>query len=153
RQPCLEEGEAGLHEHDEHGRDDDPKGVCSDQQLVVSHPRRSPVRWWTTSATGDAQQSPSPEAWPVLGAAAVAATTPTASGAATTNGGRGCGRKRDSNGGPRYSCVAPRSRPCPMASTTVTPTWPVSSSTASITVSTRSLTTTASTLTTSTSRT
>ena len=56
------------------------------------------------------------------------------------------GRKRDSNTRPRYSCVIPRSRPWPTASTTVTPTWPVCSSTASITVSTRSRRTTASTL-------
>ena len=40
----------------------------------------------------------------------------------------------------------PRWRPWPTASTTVTPTWPVCSSTASMTVSTRSRTTTASTL-------
>ena len=41
RQPRLEEREPRLHEHDENGRDDDPEGVRGDQQLVVSHPRRS----------------------------------------------------------------------------------------------------------------
>src|SRR5262249_59897029 len=50
---------------------------------------------------------------------------------------------------PRYSWVIPRSRPWPTASTTVTPTCPVCSSTASITVSTRSRMTTASTFCTS----
>src|SRR5687767_12284151 len=46
---------------------------------------------------------------------------------------------------PRYSWVTPRWRPWPIASITVTPTWLVSASTASITVSTRSRITTAST--------
>ena len=57
------------------------------------------------------------------------------------------GRNRDSKMRPRYSCVTPRWRPCPIASITVTPTCPVSASTASITVSTRSRITTASTFT------
>src|SRR5262249_23281147 len=48
---------------------------------------------------------------------------------------------------PRYSCVMPRWRPCPTASITVTPTCPVDSSTASITVSIRSRITAASTFT------
>src|SRR6185503_1486669 len=121
--------------------------VRGDQQLVVSHPRRSPVRWWTTFATGDDQQRPSPDSWPVRAASAIAATIRSASASSTTNVRSAFGRKRDSNVRPRYSWVTPRSRPCPIASRTVTPTWPVSSSTASITVSTRSLTTTASTLT------
>ena len=69
-----------------------------------------------------------------------------ASASATTKVSSAFGRKRDSNMRPRYSCVIPRSRPWPTASTTVTPTWPVCSSTASITVSTRSRRTTASTL-------
>src|SRR3954469_6234987 len=68
-----------------------------------------------------------------------------ASASATTKVSSAFGRKRDSNTRPRYSCVIPRSRPCPTASTTVTPTWPVCSSTASITISTRSRSTTAST--------
>ena len=106
-----------------------------------------PVRWWTTSSMGDVQQRPSPD--------------------------RGrCGRRRRSPRRPLGERVLDDEdeerlrqearledpaavlvgdaalRPCPIASTTVTPTWPVSSSTASITVSTRSLMTTASTLTT-----
>src|SRR6185503_841282 len=120
--------------------------VRGDQQLVVSHPRRSPVRWWTTFATGDDQQRPSPDSWPVRAASAIAATIRSASASSTTNVRSAFGRKRDSNVRPRYSWVTPRSRPWPIASTTVTPTWPVSSSTASITVSTRSRITTASTL-------
>src|SRR4029077_6160262 len=134
-QPRLEEGEARLHEHDEDGRDNDPEGVGGDQQLVVGHPRRSPVRWWTTLATGDDQQSPSPEEWPVRAASAIAATTCSARASSTSEARGAFGKKRDSNVRPRYSCVPPRSRPWPIASTTVTPTWPVSSSTASITVS------------------
>ena len=35
------------------------------------------------------------------------------------------GRNRDSKTRPRYSCVTPRWRPWPIASITVTPTWPV----------------------------
>src|SRR5215471_4445157 len=67
------------------------------------------------------------------------------SSSATTNVSSAFGRNRDSNTRPRYSCVIPRCRPWPTASTTVTPTWPVCSSTASITISTRSRSTTAST--------
>src|SRR6266542_1492700 len=75
-----------------------------------------------------------------------APTTPAARSFSTTKISRALGRKRDSKTRPRYSCVIPRCRPWPTASITVTPTWPVASSTASITVSTRSRMTTASTL-------
>ena len=74
------------------------------------------------------------------------ATTSSAMPSATTKTSSAFGRKRDSKTRPRYSCVTPRSRPWPIASITVTPTWPVASSTASITVSIRSRMTTASTL-------
>src|SRR4029077_21073569 len=84
RQPCLEKREACLHEHDEDGRDDDPEGVGGDQQLIVGHPRRSPVRWWTTLETGEVQQRPSPEEWPVRAASAIAAATRSASASSTT---------------------------------------------------------------------
>jgi nitrogen regulatory protein P-II 1 len=79
--------------------------------------------------------------------AAIVAITTGASSSSTTNVSSALGRKRDSKTRPRYSCVIPRCRPCPTASMTVTPTCPVSSSTASITVSIRSRITTASTLT------
>src|SRR3954452_16292266 len=65
----------------------------------------------------------------------------------TTKTSSAFGRKRDSKMRPRYSCVIPRWRPWPTASITVTPTCPVASSTASITVSMRSRITTASTFT------
>ena len=49
RQPRLEEREAGLHEHDQNGRDDDPDRARGDGQLLVRHTRStssslSPVR-------------------------------------------------------------------------------------------------------------
>ena len=78
-------------------------------------------------------------------ASTIASITGAASSSATTNVSRAFGRNLDSNTRPRYSCVIPRWRPCPTASITVTPTWPVCSSTASMTVSIRSRTTTAST--------
>src|SRR5207244_9956138 len=107
----LEERETGMHAHDEDRRDDDPEGVGGDRQLVVSHPRRSPVRWWTTFAAGEVQQRPSPEEWPLRAASAIAETTRSASASSTRNVSRVFGRKRDSNVRPRYSCVTPRSRP------------------------------------------
>src|SRR5919198_389868 len=76
-----------------------------------------------------------------------AAMTPGARASWTTKVSSAFGGKRDSKPRPRYSCVIPRWRPWPTASTTVTPTCPVCSSTASITISTRSRSTTASTLT------
>ena len=36
-QAGLEEREAGLHEHDEHGRDDDPERVRGDEQVCCLH--------------------------------------------------------------------------------------------------------------------
>src|SRR5207248_9229589 len=144
-----EKGEAGLHEHHEHGRDDNPEGVRGDQELRVAHAARSsgrPVRWWMTFSTGVVQTSPSPDSLPLRAASAIVSATSAANESSTTNVSSAFGRKRDSNTRPRYSCVIPRSRPWPTASTTVTPTWPVCSSTASITISTRSRRTTASTL-------
>ena len=35
RQPRLEEGEPGLHEHHEHGRDHDPDGVDGEDEVAV----------------------------------------------------------------------------------------------------------------------
>jgi hypothetical protein len=50
RQARLEEGEAGLHEHDEDGGDDHPDGARRDQQVVLRHwgssrsgPRKKPA--------------------------------------------------------------------------------------------------------------
>src|SRR5690349_9806290 len=136
RQARLEEGEAGLHEHDEdrigHGgataARDRPVGLCMARSMRLE------------------QTSPSPDSLPLRAETAIAATTAAAISSSTMNVSRAFGRKRDSNTRPRYSGVTPRWRPWPIASTTVTPTWPVSSSTASITVSTRSRITTASTL-------
>src|SRR5204862_457228 len=76
----------------------------------------------------------------------MAAITPSTISSRTMNIRCAFGRKRDSKTRPRYSCVIPRSRPWPTASTTVTPTCPVSSSTASMASSTRSRSTIASTL-------
>ena len=50
-QARLEEGEPGLHEHDEDRREDDPDGVDRDEEVGVLHatstsPRASPVRLW-----------------------------------------------------------------------------------------------------------
>src|SRR5215208_1001523 len=151
RQARLEEGEAGLHEHHEHGRDDDPERVRREEEVGVLHAassaRRSgrPVRLWVTWSTGVVQTRPSPQSFPLRAASAAVAATAAASSSATTNVSSAFGRKRDSKTRPRYSCVIPRCRPWPTASTTVTPTWPVCSSTASITISTRSRRTTAST--------
>src|SRR5205807_9202033 len=151
RQPRFEEGEARLHEHHQDRGDDDPDGVGRDQQLARLHPTsssssRTPVRLCVTLPTRLVQTSPSPESFPLRPASAIAATTAGAIPSSTTNVSSAFGRKRDSNTRPRYSWVTPRCRPWPIASTTVTPTWPVSCSTASITVSTRSRMTTASTL-------
>src|SRR6266536_1125880 len=88
---------------------------------------------------------PSPDSCPDRAASVIAATTAGAISSSTMNASRAFGRKRDSKTRPRYSWVTPRWRPWPIASTTVTPTCPVSASTASITVSTRSRVTTAST--------
>src|SRR4051812_23220772 len=93
------------------------------------------------------QTRPSPDSLPVRAASTIAASTASAISSFTTKVRTAFGRKRDSNTRPRYSCVMPRWRPCPTASTTVTPTCPVASSTASITVSMRSRRTTASTFT------
>src|SRR6185312_71998 len=155
RQACLEEREAGLHEHDEDRRDDDPDRARRDQKIVVrnhrgDHPtstssRRKPVRLCVTLSMDVDQTSPSPDSLPLCAAAVIAATTASTLASSTTKISIAFGRKRDSNTRPRYSWVTPRSRPCPTASITVTPTCPVSSSTASITVSMRSRMTTAST--------
>src|SRR4051794_25345952 len=99
-----------------------------------------------TFVTGVAQQSPSPDSLPLRAASTIAAVTSSRCRSATTKTSIAFGRNRDSKTRPRYSCVTPRSRPCPIASITVTPTWPVACSTASITVSTRSRMTIASTL-------
>src|SRR6266516_2583826 len=100
-----------------------------------------------TWATGVVQTSPSPDSLPLRAASETVSATAAARWSSTTNVRSAFGRKRDSKTRPRYSCVIPRWRPCPTASITVTPTWPVCSSTASITISTRSRSTTASTLT------
>src|SRR5690348_7658240 len=151
RQARLEEGEAGLHEHDEDRRDDDPDRVGRDQEVRIAHlvstaSSDRPVRLCMTLSMRLVQTSPSPDSLPLRAESAIAATTAAAISSSTMNVSRAFGRKRDSNTRPRYSCVTPRWRPWPIASTTVTPTWPVSSSTASITVSTRSRMTMASTL-------
>jgi len=57
-----------------------------------------------------------------LGMAEIASTTASARKSSTTKMRSALGRKRDSKTRPRYSCVTPRSRPWPIASTTVTPT-------------------------------
>ena len=108
---------------------------------------RRPVRLWNTCSTGVDQTRPSPDSLPLRAASTIAATASSTIASETTNVSSAFGRKRDSKTRPRYSCVTPRSRPCPIASITVTPTWPVASSTASITVSTRSRSTMASTFT------
>src|SRR5204862_343429 len=137
-QSRLEEGKAGLHEHDQDGRDDDPDRAGRDQEIVVSDhgtstsSRRSAVRWWVTLPAGVVQTIPSPDSLPERAASAIVATTRSACSSATTKTSSAFGRNRDSNTRPRYSCVMPCCRPCPTASITVTPTWPVCSSTASI---------------------
>src|SRR5215475_6146766 len=151
RQPRFEEGETGLHEHDEDGRDDHPDRVRCDDEVRVAHlvstaSSSPPVRLWVTFSTWLVQTRPSPDSFPLRAASEIASTTAGATSSSTMNVRRAFGRKRDSKTRPRYSWVTPRWRPWPIASTTVTPTWPVSSSTASITVSTRSRITTASTL-------
>src|SRR5918994_257744 len=151
RQARLEERETSLHEHDQNGRDDDPDRARGDDQLLGRHTRSTssslrPDRLWVTFPTGVVQTIPSPDSLPLRAASEIAATTPPAISSATTKVRTAFGKNRDSKVRPRYSCVIPRWRPCPIASTTVTPTWPVCSSTASITVSTRSRITTASTL-------
>src|SRR2546425_1375962 len=99
-----------------------------------------------TFDTSHVHTSPSPDSLPLRAASTIASTTVSAIEVSTMNTSSALGRNRDSNTRPRYSCVTPRSRPWPIASITVTPTWPLASSTASITVSTRSRMTTASTL-------
>src|SRR5215208_2657839 len=144
-QPRLEEGEPGLHEHHEHRGDDYPDRVDGDQEVCVLH-RTTPVLLCLTFEMGLVQTRPSPDSLPLRAASTIASTTARTAWSSTTKVRSAFGRNRDSNTRPRYSCVIPRWRPWPIASTTVTPTWPVSSSTASITVSTRSRSTTASTL-------
>src|SRR6185295_10949803 len=151
----LEEREARLHEHHEDRGDDDPDRARRDQKIVIldrssdhptsTSPRLRPVRLWVALSMRGDHTRPSPDSLPLCAAAAIAATTASTFSSSTTKIRSAFGRKRDSNTRPRYSCVTPRSRPCPTASSTVTPTWPVSSSTASITVSIRSRSTTAST--------
>src|SRR5204863_5575240 len=155
REARLEEREACLHEHDEDGGDDHPDRARRDQQVPVldgggDHPtstssRRRPVRLCVTFSIGVVQTIPSPDSLPLRAAAAIAATTPSTLSSSTTKTRSAFGRKRDSKMRPRYSWVTPSWRPWPTASITVTPTWPVSSSTASITVSMRSRITTTST--------
>ena len=95
-----------------------------------------------------ASTSPSPDSCPLR---AASDDRPPATASAISSWTRkvrtAFGRNRDSNTRPRYSCVMPRCRPWPTASMTVTPTCPVASSTASMTVSIRSRITTASTFT------
>src|SRR5436190_2833155 len=151
RQARLEEGEAGLHEHDQDRGDHDPDRVGGDQEIRVAHLASTassarPVRLCVTLSMRLVQTRPSPDSLPLRAESVIAPTTAGATSSSTMNVSSAFGRKRDSKTRPRYSCVTPRWRPCPIASTTVTPTWPVSSSTASITVSTRSRITTASTL-------
>src|SRR5205807_7023166 len=149
RQPRLEEREAGLHEHDEHGGEDDRCRAGCDGKLVPRHPTSTsssgmPVRLCMTWPTGVVHTSPSPDSYPLRAASVIAARTRSTRSSSTTNSSSAFGRKRDSKMRPRYSCVIPRCRPWPTASITVTPTCPVASSTASITVSMRSRMTTAS---------
>ena len=96
-------------------------------------------------STGVVQTIPSPDSLPLLAASTIAATTSSARSSSTTKTRRAFGRNRDSKTRPRYSWISPRCRPWPTASITVTPTWPASFSTASMTVSTRSRMTIAST--------
>ena len=58
RQPRLEEGEAGLHEHHEDRRDDDPDRARRDQQILVldcccDHPTSTSSRLQTCSVVRD----------------------------------------------------------------------------------------------------
>src|SRR5439155_2230309 len=127
RQARLEKRESSLHEHDENGRDDDPDGVDRDQQVARLHRTSSsssliPVRLWVTFSTRLVQTSPSPESLRLRAASAIADTTAGAIPSSTTKVSSALGGKRDSKTRPRYSCVTPRWLPCPLASTTVTPT-------------------------------
>ena len=70
RQARLEEREAGLHEHHEDRRDDDPDGVRGDQEVGVAHAASSsgfPVRLCVTCSTRVVQTSPSPQSLPGAG--------------------------------------------------------------------------------------
>ena len=79
-QPGFEEGEPGLHEHHEHGRDDDPDRVDGDDEVGGLHatstsPSGRPVRLWVTFSIGVVQTIPSPDSCPDRAASAIAATT------------------------------------------------------------------------------
>src|SRR5207247_6673552 len=119
RQARLEEGEAGLHEHHEHGGDDDPDRVDSDQQVARLHRTSSssslnPVRLCVTLSTRLVHTTPSPDPLPLRAASAIAATTAAAIPSSTMNVSSAFGRKRDSNTRPRYSWVTPRWPPWPI---------------------------------------
>src|SRR5262249_3527771 len=102
RQARLEEGEAGLHEHDQHCRDDDPDRVGRDQEIRIAHRASTvssarPVRVWMTFSTWLVQTRPSPDSLPLRAESAIASTTVGAISSSTTNVSSALGRKRDSN--------------------------------------------------------
>ena len=114
RESRFEKCEARLHEHDEHGRDHDPDGVDSDEEIAGLHrastisSSRVPVRLCVTLSSREVHTSPSPDSLPLRAESTIASTTAGASSSRTTNVSCAFGRKRDSNTRPRYSCVTPR---------------------------------------------
>ena len=100
-QAGLDEGEARLHEHDEHRRNDDPDGVHRDEEIGALHwsstpSRLAPVLLCTTVSSGEVQTRPSPAGFPLLAASAIASTTASARPSSTTKTRSAFGRKRDS---------------------------------------------------------
>src|SRR5262249_57501612 len=98
--------------------------VHGQQEIRVAHAawsRGRPVRWCVTCATGVVQTRPSPLSLPLRAASATVAATSAASSSATMKISSALGRNRDSNTRPRYSCVIPRSRPCPPPPPTLPP--------------------------------
>src|SRR5207253_4096023 len=100
-QARLEEGKAGLHEHDEDRRDHDPDGVGGDQEVRVAHLVSTPSsvrpeRLCVTLSTRVVQTSPSPDSLPERAESAIASTTAPAISSSTMNVSRALGRKRDS---------------------------------------------------------
>jgi hypothetical protein len=58
RQACLEKREAGLHEHDEDGRDDHPDGAGCDEQVVLGHSLPLPLLLvWTNKKARRTRES------------------------------------------------------------------------------------------------
>ena len=131
RRPGFQEREPRLHEHHEDRCHDHPYGARRDREPGSSSdlppPRVRPVSVVRDGAHG---RRPDDPVRPTRCHCERRPRSPrppsSARSSFTTNVRTAFGRNRDSKIRPRYSCVMPRWRPWPMASTTVTPTWPAS---------------------------